>query len=129
MLLSKSQSVATNLRSRIIWLKLLSSPSLFVNVPFTEKAIASRPRLIVCCKPQICSTFGPRGQFGNLLLRGSDPELDTIKPPILENFPRQPCRLGNKTEQTTSKLENYDPSSWSEWHTQNWTINIFSPNL
>ena len=59
----------------------------FVNVPF----IASRPRLIVCCLPQICSTFGPRGQFGNLLQpRGS--ELDTIKPPILENFRRQRCR-------------------------------------
>ena len=63
------------------------SLSHFVNVPF----IASRPRLIVCCLPQICSTFGPRGQFGNLLQpRGS--ELDTIKPPILENFRRQRCR-------------------------------------
>ena len=100
------------------WLLDETPPSLFVNVPLTEKAIASRPRLIVCCGAQICSTFGPRGQFGNLLLGGSEPELDTIKPPILENFRRRRCRLGNKTEQITSKLENYDPSAGSEWHTQ-----------
>ena len=98
------------------WLLGKTPPSLFVNVPLTEKAIASRPRLIVCCNPKFAPLLAPGDNLE--ICSCAEPELDTIKPPILENFRRRRCRLGNKTEQITSKLENYDPSAWAEWHTQ-----------